>query len=212
MINFFIKYWKISFLLPITLFGTVFSIKKFILKYNKRQINNLANISNSNVNINQVGRMSNSKIENHISTVMPEFTHRDILGYIENSNWIKKELENKETWICEKNNLVKIESGEHPYTRDFVEPWTKCHPDETSSRYKVKIMHQGTSIDELDFVSVDGGRIFVPITEQKLENGATVYLWDRNKVYFKVARIISDLYRFVSLEDFARFSNIKIIN
>jgi hypothetical protein len=37
-------------------------------------------------------------------------------------------------------------------------------------------MHQGTSIDELDFVSVDGGRIFVPITEQKLENGATVYL------------------------------------
>src|SRR5690606_3037512 len=54
---------------------------------------------------------------------------------LRNSNWSKRIIENRETWICDLDNTFQIVQGDRE--RDFHEPWTDNLPDPNASVYPV---------------------------------------------------------------------------
>jgi hypothetical protein len=59
------------------------------------------------------------------------------------------------------------------------ERWTTVYPDPNSTAYPVYLKINGTTIKELTFISMDGGRIFVPMAGVRLDAaGPPEYFWN----------------------------------
>lgn len=129
---------------------------------------------------------------------------------LESSIWKKEYIANEEIWIAEKNNTFQIQCGEPG--RDFHEPWTKMYPDQNTTRYPVYLKINNTIIKELTFISLDGGRIFVPMPEREVENDKRVFYWDMQSLPVKVCKIIGDYYCYGDIYGVAKMSKVEIRN
>lgn len=110
--------------------------------------------------------------------------------------------------VFDSDNTYQILKGEK--YEGFKEIWTDIHPDKTSHRHKVFLIINNTVVDELDFISMDGGRYFVPMTKVRMVDGRPEYYWNINSLSVKVCRIIGEYYRDDDLEGVASFSNVVI--
>jgi hypothetical protein len=129
---------------------------------------------------------------------------------LENSKWNKEFIDHDEIWVAERNNTFQIKSGEEG--REFHEEWTKMYPDQSTSRYPVYLIINNTIIKELTFISLDGGRIFVPMPDRKLENDKPSFFWNMNSLEIKVCLIIGHYYIYKDIFGVAKRSKIEIIN
>ena len=142
--------------------------------------------------------------------LQPRNTLRDFENFLENSKWSKSVIDHTETWMADADNTFQIEQGES--TREFQERWATIYPDPNSSAYPVYLKINGTIIKELTFISMDGGRIFVPMAGVRPASEGTVeYFWNLNSLEVKVCRIIGSYYIYKTLEGIARMSKVSII-
>ncbi len=139
----------------------------------------------------------------------PRNTLRDFEGYLETSPWTKTFIGPAETWMADADNTFQIEHGER--TREFTERWTIVYPDPNSSAYPVYLKIGGTVVKELTFISMDGGRIFVPMTEVRpVGDGAVEHFWNLNSLQVKVCRVVGSYYIYKNLEGVAGMSKVSI--
>ncbi len=142
-------------------------------------------------------------------------------NYIDNSHWEKVLDEGNEFWICEDDALfyIEVESEE---TQEFREEWIQPFPahrlgNDPAIPYKVKLKISTVTIDNFRFISVDGGRYFVPMPEIDMNvinydvNQDRKFYWRRDSLIFRVALIISVFYHVhPNFEAFAKQANIEI--
>ncbi len=140
----------------------------------------------------------------------PKNTLQNFERLLETSTWSKSVIGHTEVWMADTDNTYQIESGES--LRDFTERWTTVHPDPNSSAYGVYLKLNGTTIKELTFIAMDGGRIFVPMASVRpKEDGSVEYFWNLNSLEVKVCRIVGTYYRYENLEGVAKRSNVSIV-
>lgn len=137
-------------------------------------------------------------------------TLADFEVYLDKSEWIKTHVDDKEVWLADTDNTVQIHIGDRD--RDFTEPWTTVYPDKNSSLYPVYLKIGGTTIRQLNFISMDGGRIFVPMADRRVSaNRALEYFWNVNSLEVKVCNIIGTYYIHKNLVGIAEMSKVDIV-
>lgn len=136
-------------------------------------------------------------------------TLQDFETLLVESAWDKEFIEGFEVWVCKSNNTFQIQRGER--TRDFTERWTTMFPDRNSSAYPVFLKIGGTVVKELTFISMDGGRIFVPMADLRPSNGDVEYFWNVNSLEVKVCRIVGTYYIHKDLEGVAHVSQVMLV-
>jgi len=125
------------------------------------------------------------------------------------SNWNKEFINHREIWISEDNNTFQIHTGDEG--DEFHEPWTKMYPDQNTRRYPVYLKIDNSIVKELDFISLDGGRIFVPMPDRTIEGDKVRYLWNLNSLEVKVCKIIGSYYIYKDIAGVARMSKVVIV-
>jgi hypothetical protein len=130
---------------------------------------------------------------------------------LEKSKWKKEFIGHNEIWVAEENNTFQIYSEPQGEWRGHEE-WTKTYPDQNATIYSVYLKINNTTIKELTFITLDGGRIFVPIPDRKFENGKASYFWNMNSLEIKVCKIIGYYYIHKNIYDVAKRSKIEIID
>lgn len=127
---------------------------------------------------------------------------------LEQSNWEKESIGNDEVWISQTNNTFQI----HCSISDslFSEPWTIRYPDKHARQCPVCLKIGNTTIKEITFISLDGGRIFVPLTERDFINDKSVFYWDMKSLRVKVCQVIGYYYIYDNLQGVAARSGVEI--
>jgi len=144
------------------------------------------------------------------AALRPHNTLSDFEDLLRTSSWTKSVMEHKEIWLADADNTFQIEQGES--TREFKERWTTIYPDSNSIAYPVYLKINGTTIKELLFISMNGGRISVPMAETRLDaTGAIEYFWNINSLAVSVCRIIGSYYIYENLEGIARTSKVILV-
>lgn len=144
------------------------------------------------------------------TALRPRNTLSDFEDFLRTSKWTKSFVEHTEIWMADTDNTFQIEQGES--TREFTERWTTVYPDPNSTAYPVYLKINGTTIKELTFISMDGGRIFVPMAEVRLDaTGTPEYFWNLNSFRVLVCRTIGSYYIYETLEGVARTSKVVLV-
>lgn len=125
------------------------------------------------------------------------------------SNWKKEFINHREVWIAEDNTTFQIQSGDKG--DEFGESWTEMYPDQTTLKYPVYLKIDNSIVKELDFISLDGGRIFVPIPDQTIKDDKTRYLWNINSLEVKVCKVIGKYYIYKNLVGVAKMSKVELV-
>lgn len=128
---------------------------------------------------------------------------------LEQSRW-KKIINHKEIWISQKNNTFQIHQSD--YMGEFTEPWTTVYTSQPAKRYNVYLKIGNAIVKELSFVSLDGGRIFVPITERDCVDNNFIFYWDMKSLSVKVCNVIGSYYIYNNIFGVAGMSNVEIRN
>lgn len=151
------------------------------------------------------------QIERLTAALKPRNTLRDFELLLRESRWEKTFIGNDEVWICTADNTFQIRRGER--SREFSERWTTVYPDPNAAAYPVYLAINNNVIKELSFISMDGGRIFVPMAEvgPATENEPQ-YFWNLNSLEVKVCRIIGKYYIYENLEGVARMSRLALVD
>lgn len=159
-------------------------------------------------------KKSSQEQEKLIKKLSQELKEVNTLKYfevlLEESKWKKESVGHNEVWIAEQNNTFQIQRG-RPGS-EFHESWTTMYPDLSTKQYPVYLKISGTTIKELKFISLDGGRIFVPMTEREFIGGKPVFFWDMGSLSVKVCNIIGDYYIHKNLRGVAQMSKVEIKN
>lgn len=124
--------------------------------------------------------------------------------------WEKEWIDNEENWIARQNNTFRITKGQN--YEDFDEPWSRGHPDRDTSKLSVYLSINGVRVKELIFVTIDGGRILVPLPERMLVDGSPVFFWRPNDLSFKVGKIIGSYYIYKDIEGVAKRCRVEVVN
>ena len=86
------------------------------------------------------------------------------------------------------------------------------HPDRSSASYPVYLKINNIIIKELAFISVDGGRIFVPLPEVRpISEDDVQYFWNTNSLGVRVCGIIGKYYIYNDLAGVAQRSRIALV-
>jgi len=140
----------------------------------------------------------------------PRNTLEEFQRRLESATWTKQFLDNVETWVCDIDNTFQVAHGER--TRDFTERWTTVYPDRHASANPIFLKIGGVVVKELTFISMDGGRIFVPMVEIRPVGEETgEYFWNLNSLEVKVCRIIGSYYIYETLERVAKHSKVTLV-
>ncbi len=152
----------------------------------------------------------NKELINELSQGIKE---SNTLKYFEvllvSSKWKKEHINHREVWIAEDNNTFQIQSGDEG--DEFHESWTEMYPDQNTRRYPVYLKIDNSIVKELDFISLDGGRIFVPMPDRTVEDGNVKYLWNLNSLEIKVCKVIGHYYIYKDLAGVARMSKVELV-
>lgn len=144
------------------------------------------------------------------AALRPRNTLSDFENLLRTSTWTKSTVDHVEVWMADTDNTFQIEQGESK--REFRERWTCMYHDPNSSAYPVYLKINGTTIKELTFISMDGGRISVPRPELRLDaTGAAEYFWNLNGLEVSVCRIIGSYYIYESLVGVAKRSKVVLV-
>ncbi len=145
-------------------------------------------------------------------------------NYIENKEWRKEFIDNKEIWICKEDNLFQIHHL-NDY-KDFSEPWTQCYPDSLGSgQHSVDLLYNNNFIKRFTFIYCDGGRINVALPQT--ENNSNKNIWEnkdklgrsykninffyeKKNLDFKLTKLIGSFYIYNNIEGIALISKIEI--
>lgn len=125
------------------------------------------------------------------------------------SKWKKEYIDYNELWIAEDDNKIQIQCGVKG--EEFNEPWTDAYPDKNAQKYSIYLKINNSIVKELSFVSLNGGKIFVPMPDQIFEENNVRYIWNRRSLELKVSKIIGSYYSYDDIETLARISNIQIV-
>lgn len=137
-------------------------------------------------------------------------TLADFEVYLDTSGWTKTFLGDIEIWLADADNTVQIHIGERD--RDFTEPWTTVYPDRNASLYPVYLKIGGVTIRQLNFIYMDGGRIFVPMADRRMSaDGSIEYFWNANSLEVKVCGIVGSYYIYKDLAGVARMSKVAVV-
>jgi hypothetical protein len=151
---------------------------------------------------------------NALASLAKELEPKNTLKQFEkhlSEEWMKSNVGNCEIWQSVQNNIFQIEVSDSD--REFTEPWTKNYPNPNSTAFNVYLKIAGVVISELTFVSIDGGRIFVPITRvRQTSSGDREFFWNMNSLEIKVCRIIGHYNTENSIEGVARRSKITLVD
>lgn len=130
--------------------------------------------------------------------------------YIKEYSWKKEFIDHKEVWICENDSSYQIEIADK--SEEFSEEWTRVYPDSRgSSKRDVYLSINGSRIKSYIFVSVDGGRIFIPLPKKEVDVSNNVhYYWERKSLDFLIGEIIGEFYIYESIGGVARMSRVDI--
>lgn len=144
------------------------------------------------------------------AALKPRNTLSDFEDLLRTSTWTKAFVGHTEIWMADADNTFQIEQGES--TRELKERWTTVYPDPNGTAYPVYLKINGTTIKEVTFISMDGGRIFVPMAEVRLDaTGTPEYFWNTNSLEVLVCRIAGSYYIHESLEGVARTSKVVLV-
>lgn len=134
---------------------------------------------------------------------------------IEDWEWQKELIYDKEVWICKNNPMFQIKKWSD--YEEFSETWTQVYPNSKwSSRYSVELLSNWVIIKTFNWVFCDWWNINVPmprmqnLDESNFTNPKIIYYWKRDSIEFKLARIIGRFYIYKNIEWVAKFSNIEI--
>jgi len=137
-------------------------------------------------------------------------TLQDFENLLESSQWHKEFIDHTELWNADDDNTFQIECGQK--FRQFKEKWTDVYPDPDSSASPVYLKINGNVIKEINFISMDGGRIFVPMPDIRLRDDEIVeYFWNLNSLEVKVCRVVGSYYIYNNLKGVAKRSKIEVI-
>src|SRR5262249_22218863 len=95
----------------------------------------------------------------------------------------------REVWTCEEDALDQIVNRKNNI--DYQEDWTKSFPDPSAKEYLIDLNISGGTVEQISFISVDGGRNFVPKPEIAMVEGKRVYYWDMSSITFNAANVIA---------------------
>ncbi len=128
------------------------------------------------------------------------------------SLWNEEHIDDNQLWICASDSGFRIVPAWNEKHQEYSEPWTKGFPDPHCSRYRVHLMIAGQSVKEVFFISLDGGRYFVPMPEVRLlASGGVEYYWNKHSLEMKLFQIVGNLYsHFVTIQGFASKQGIVI--
>jgi len=158
----------------------------------------------------KASREQKAELDQLSQKLSPKNTLSDFERMLEESTWAHESINETEVWIADSDNTFQVSRGER--TDDFRERWTDRHPDKSSASYPVYLRINNTVIKELPFISVDGGRIFVPMPEIRPIRGDDVeYFWNTNSLGVKVCRIIGKYYIYNDLASVAHRSRIALV-
>jgi hypothetical protein len=144
------------------------------------------------------------------AALKPRNTLNDFEDLLRSSAWKKSFVGHAKIWMADADNTFQIEQGEN--TREFRERWATVYPDPNSIAYPVYLKINGTTIKELTFISMDGGRIFVPMADVRLDATGTIeYFWNINALEVCVCRIIGSYYIYEIFEGVARKSKVVLV-
>lgn len=133
------------------------------------------------------------------------------------SDWEKRAIDEQNIYFYKEDNNYKIEQDyDSRNVWERREPWMSKFPDGHVTQYKVYLKYGETKIGELQFVSCDGARYFIPLPERRFPNQDTgdshiEYYWVKNSLYYQVGEIVGDLYREIDLAGVAKFCGIEIL-
>lgn len=120
-----------------------------------------------------------------------------------NGEWLRRELSgehgNKTVWTSVEDPSYQIENTYEVEVENFSEPWTKGFPDPHASSYNVNLNISGATMHQELFVSLDGGRYFVPIPEVRVENNSLEsyersFIYDSGSLRFLLGKVIGRFY------------------
>lgn len=159
----------------------------------------------------KAGADQRAELQKLSADLKPRNTLQNFEKMLESSSWSKTDIDGTEVWIANTDNTYQIEIGER--TREFAERWTLLYPDRSSSAYPVYLKLNGLTIRQLTFISMDGGRYFVPMASvRQARNDEVEYFWNLNSLDIKVCRIVGRYYRYSCLEDVAMHSEVAIVS
>lgn len=76
---------------------------------------------------------------------------------------------------------------------NFYEDWIPKFPDKSVIKREVSLEVNGLVLDLVSFISLDGGRYFIPLPKMKYNNGKFSYYYNQKMI--KLSYIIGDFYR-----------------
>ena len=139
---------------------------------------------------------------------------------LQNGKWLKRELSgrhaNRTVWTSVDETSYQIQNTYEVEVENFKEPWVKGFPDPQATSYIVDLTVSGQTVTQVRFVSLDGGRYFVPMpdiattdkTDGKIER---IYSYERASLKYLVGNIVGRYYSFVkNLDEFAARQGIEI--
>lgn len=145
------------------------------------------------------------------SGLVPRNTLIDFERLLIPGRWSETFVGSRASWVYDSDRTKQIHIGESEST--FTEPWTERISHDTNHAYPVYLRIGETTIYELRFVSVDGGRIFVPVPEMRpLPNDDVEFYWRRGSLDFKVCGIIGRYYLADNLEGVAKRAGVMVVN
>jgi predicted DNA binding CopG/RHH family protein len=128
--------------------------------------------------------------------IKSKFGNKDLKTFtrlLDSNDWKKVNYKSPEKWIFNQDNSFVIEEGDS--VKDFTEKWTQNFPDQFGSKQKEVYLKISSELIEkpLTFISLDGGRYFVPMPKLDRAYNKTYYYWDRDSIEYKVFKIIGFL-------------------
>ena len=158
----------------------------------------------------KASREQKAELDRLSQKLRPRNTVSDFEEMLAESTWTSEVINESEVWIADSDNTFQISRGDR--THDFRERWTDVHPDPNSAAYPVYLKINNNIIKELAFISVDGGRIFVPMPEMRPVSGNEVeYFWNMNSLEVKVCKVVGSYYRYEDLQGVAKRSRIALV-
>ncbi|MFA5169119.1 MAG: hypothetical protein WC420_00015 [Candidatus Paceibacterota bacterium] len=106
------------------------------------------------------------------------------------------------------NNQIIIDKS-LPLNDDFKDPWIKFFPDPNNKLWSVGLKSNGIFLMEEFFVSLDGGRYFVPCPRRKLDQGQRVYFYD--KIQIQLTNIIGQYWDDKNINNFITNHSLEIL-
>ena len=128
---------------------------------------------------------------------------------LDNSEWKKEFINNEEVWLAEKNKTFQIIVGDKG--RRFIEKWSEDFPDSNTECYPVYLKINTTIIKEIEFISIDGHRIFVPMPDRRVCENKISYFWKMESLEMKLCNIIGSYYIYENIYNVAKRTKVKII-